>query len=136
MIEEIVRILKSQLDGFHRKIENNPKDARLQAQYWELIVQHEEIISKAMGAVLSEQYNKPKKKGNYTRSEKSIRVENSIYNAIESNGGTATRSQIADSLQLAEHRVNYYMTILIDDKRIVKTRQGTYAINSQNGATK
>lgn len=128
MIEEIIKLLNSQLDGFRRKIEKNPKDAKLQAQYWELIAQHEEIISKARGAMLNEQYNTPKKNGAYTRPEKSIQMENSIYNTIESNGGTASHRDIANSLQVKEHSLYYYLSILLDNNRIIRSGKGMYAI--------
>lgn len=135
MIEEIIKLLTAQLDGFRRKIELNPKDAKLQAQYWELIAQHEEIISKARGEVLSQQYNNPKKNGGRTRTEKSIQIENSIYNTIESNGGTASHRDIAKSLQIPNHSLYHYLSILTDNRRIVRIGKGTYAINSRNGLT-
>ncbi len=128
MIEEIIKLLTAQLNGFHRKIEQNPKDAKLQAQYWELIAQHEEIISKARGEVLNKQYNTPKKKGAYTRPEKSIQMENSIYNTIESNGGTASHRDIANSLQIKDPSLYYYLSILLDNNRIIRSGKGMYAI--------
>lgn len=131
MIEEIIKLLNTQLDKFHRKIEENPKDAKLQVQYWKLIAQHEEIISKARGIVLNEQYNRPKRQGNYARSKKSIQIENAIYNTIESNGGTASHRDIANSLQVKEHTLYNYLPILIDNNRIIRTGKGTYAINSR-----
>lgn len=138
MIEEIIKLLNAQLDNFHRKIEQNPKDAKLQAQYWELIAQHEEIISKARGEVLSQQYNNPKKKVNYTRSAKSTQIEQSVFNTIESitsNGGTAYHRDIAKSLKITNHSLYPYLSILTDNKRIVRIGKGTYAINSRNGLT-
>jgi len=130
MIEEIFKLLKAQLDGFHRKIENNPKDARLQAQHWELIAQHEEIISKIQDLMLNERYSGIKKKVTYNRSKKSIEIQNAICEMMESSGSIATHSEIAQFLKIPVHSIYPFLSYLVDAKRIVRIRTGTYAINS------
>lgn len=139
MLQEAIKLLQAQSDRFHRMVEKEPTNAKLQAQYWQLISENEEIIAKLKAFSLNNRDGKPKPIKSYNANAKSVSRQQAIYNIIEANGGEAHISRIEDAFQLLEEHkgvtqpiIRYNVGILVDDGRVINTSYGNYAINKSS----
>lgn len=135
MLQDAIKLLNEQADRFRAIIEKEPKNAKTQAQCWQLISENEDIVAKLKAFSFNNRDKGLKQRKTQTPSAKSVSRQQAIYNIIEANGGEMPIGDIESAVQLLEEHkglsqpiIRYNVEILIDNGQIVSSSYGNYAI--------